>query len=275
MKENSSPSIWAIVTIIVAIVGCVGTIAAAAIGIVPDLFEQPLPTEVAILTIPTSATEELSSTPPSPTNENFPEQENALGLTNTPTKVPIIPTILPTNTLAPSPTLDNRLFWDDFESVPKPDWVFKGNYNLVNGKLSTSDDIQASVGDRSWDNYRITLDEISARYVRGASNFKLRVRVQDDENYMEWVCSNFADNRRCYWQVITNGNQHTISNSEHPYPKNVTIEVEGPEYRVFDLDNEELLVRLIDQTYTAGGIMIVTYNTPDFSLEGIEVYPLP
>lgn len=167
----------------------------------------------------------------------------------------------------PSPTPDTRLFWDDFETGIKPDWNMKGdNYNAVDGRLVSVGSLEGNVGDYTWVNYRVVLTGYSYTYMT------LRLRVQDENSFMEMNCSTGKRNASCTWSKVSGGKSKQVPGVTYRLPWRPSIEVEGNTYRVVDLETNDTLVTFVDDTVSFGGIVLMGNG---LGLDQFEVYPLP
>ncbi len=193
-----------------------------------------------------------------------------------PTETPAPPTETPTLTPVPptvTPTPDPRLFFDDFEAGVKPDWGMSGNFATVNGRLVVDRSLEGFVGDESWTNYAVTLNNISFKH-----GWELRLRIQDQNNYM--VLKFWGINPPSWeWSRVINGEQQKIPGANYNYDdwlkgksRSIKVESEGSTYRFFINDQER--VYFTDNTFDRGGIGLIVTGAP-ISMESVEVNQLP
>ena len=170
----------------------------------------------------------------------------------------------------PTPTPDIRLFWDNFETGIRPEWKISGqNFNSANGKLVSNGTFIASIGDHSWRNYRIVFTDWDW------NNITVRIRVQDDNNFVALKGVHFSRSWNYNWHKISNGEWLVVPGlgSTAPVKPSFAIEVQGNEYRLVDPKDGNIVARFVDDTVYYGGIIIEASG--NFSLGMIEVYPLP
>lgn len=203
--------------------------------------------------------------------------------TPAPTNTPAPPTPTPTATLVPptpTPTPDPRLFWDDFETGIRPDWNFLGNsYSVTNGKLVANGPIEGFIGDNSWKNYILLLNEFTY-----SGGIQYLIRVQDRDNYMMLDCKGVGSdwgNNHCHWYTVTDGEAVEIPGTHfvnagcggcgpgggNPF----RLEVEGNIYRTF-ISGEQILY-FVDDTFQSGGIGLRSIG--ELAVGSVEVNAIP
>jgi len=197
--------------------------------------------------------------------------------TNTPTGPTDTPTPLPPTA---TPTADPRLFWDDFENGLKPEWGMSGDpVAAVNGQLVMDKGSfrSAIIGDSSWQNYNIQLDNLRPQGNCDNCSIDVQVRVQDNSNYMRFNCYTSRSYQHCGWHKVVNGEEIEIPGTNtwmwelwHD-GDTAEIEVEGNNYRLIVASNP--VIRFSDDTFTNGGFTLKGQNL--FRLDGIEVRALP
>jgi hypothetical protein len=255
--------------------------------------DEPIPTFV-----PTAITVATPLSPSEPGEENpnvsspsntveaatIPEARSEADLViASPTANIVPPTDVPptmTQPALPTATPDIRLFWDDFETGVKEEWNMRGNnFNSVNGKLTSNANLEGAAGDHSWINYRVILN-----WQNIGQRLNLRVRVQDDNNYMEVTCNPPPTNRpnrspTCNWYKVINGERWQIPQTNFHLPQKVAFEIDNNAYRVLDVQNDRILLTFVDNTVSYGGFSLLVEASDRhnriFILDSIEVYPLP
>ena len=268
------------VLILIAIIGVVGTIVATTIGVIGNYniekFRQESElTRVALVSIVTQggATQvSMASTISAPTSTPYPTESPFPKDTNTPTTIP-------TSTPIPTQTPDPRLFWDDFETGYKPEWNFLGNsYSITNGKLIANGPIEGYIGDKSWANYILLMNEFGY-----SGEIQLLIRVQDRDNHMILECktegSDWGKNH-CNWYTVKGGKAieipgaHFINGGGNEGPSGgnpFRIEVEGNVYRT--IINGEQEINFVNDSFQNGGIGLRSTGT--LEIGSVEVRAIP
>lgn len=208
--------------------------------------------------------------PPVPTDTPPPTE------TPGPTETPAPPTETPTPTTVPptvTPTPDPRLFFDDFEAGVKPEWGMSGNFATVNGQLVIDRSLEGFVGDESWTNYAVTLNNVSFKQ----HGWELRLRIQDQNNYM--VLKFWGTNPPSWeWSRVINGEQQKIPGANYNFDRRlkrnslIKVEAEGSAYRIFINDQE--VIYFTDNTFDRGGIGLIVTGAP-INMGSVEVKRLP
>lgn len=271
---NQEPQKNNTVLIIIAFIGVVGTIVASTIGVIGNyniekLRQESALTQIALVAVVTQggATQMvLQSTINAPTQPPYP----------TYTPYPTATFVPSTATLIPTQTPDPRLFWDNFENGVKPEWKMQGEYSTVNGKLIPGNSMQGYLGDQSWINYVVVLQQVENR----CGDWGVMLRMQDRDNYMlvkfKWGCSGQANDFKFY--KVINGEQQEIAGAEgYKYYADggsvLRLEAEGNVYRFYQ-DNERL-VYFTDNSFSSGGVSLVNFNSERLSIGSFQVESLP
>jgi hypothetical protein len=221
--------------------------------------------------------ERISRVTPNPNTVEIVITATPLPITMTPVGPTPTPSPIPPSA---TPTPDPRLFWDDFETGYKPEWNFLGNsYSITNGKLIANGPIEGFIGDSSWENYILLMNEFTY-----SGGIQLLIRVQDRDNYMMLECKGVGSDwgtNHCYWYTVKDGKAIEIPGTHfnnagcngcgpgggNPF----RIEVEGNVYRTFI--NGEQKMRLVNDSFQNGGIGLRSTGT--LELGSVEVRAIP
>jgi hypothetical protein len=200
--------------------------------------------------------------------------------TQTPYPTSALPTaVLPTATSSPTakPTLDLKLFGDDFEMGIKPEWGMSGQgYASTNGQLIVSGILESKiVGGKTWGDYEIRVNEFSLTGC--CTTVRFLMRAQDNSNYMQLTCreDNADGYAECFWDIVVNGKSESIPGSTFGIMVGgdhlLRVEVKGSQYTTF-WDSEQK-VRFAKDTFSNGGISLRI--NPRGKIGSIEVLRLP
>lgn len=271
--------------IIAALIGLFGTIITAISAIsIEAMRQQAESTRTALLLIGTQsvATQtSLASTISALSTMSAPSAPGKSSPTNT--YGPPTATFPPT--LWPSPTPDTRLFWDDFSTLPKPEWHMEGvNFSIVNHQLvADGGSFAGYVGDSSWTNYAVILKNISiplkstgfsSRYI------DIPIRMADKSNavvfraWLAWAGNGVSEYQ---WLIIKNGEEIKVPGADGSFkafenPVVIRLEVNRAQYVA--TINGSVGKPFSDGTFTSGGTGIHAVDFV-FSLDEFSVEALP
>lgn len=203
------------------------------------------------------------------------------------TQAPPLPP--PTQSPAVAPTVEPRIFWDDFEQGIRPEWGFIGNtFTAVNGRLAVGPDgwVESSVvGDPSWQNYRLFLYNLwpgnvndNNRTFEGEADVRVFVRAIDSNNALGLFCfsKRVYANVSCEWSRLRNGEREVISGTKFDfsaYREGVTVEINVRDNIIEIFLDGQSAIRFADDTFPTGGVMLQIIGAG--RLDGVDVFPLP